>query len=198
MFSPYSRRQSRHNSIIFSPQSRHQASHFRSTAETNASESPRKPGRRIQSVKTAWRATLKRASVPVPHWRLIGRLRLEKPTTLILRPISKLANLLPPNSAAWYLQLDILFFPFGRQRTSPFMRDVLEPVQSAIASRWSRVRQVSGETGDRSRIFQFPPHCGQHAVSGEITRRTLENRDQIRHSTGISNRLQSPRHCRFR
>ena len=56
---------------------------------------------------------------------------------------------------------DILLFPFGRQRTSlfMFMRDVLEPVQNAIACRWSRVRQVSGETRDRSRIFQFLPQC---------------------------------------
>jgi len=56
---------------------------------------------------------------------------------------------------------------------------------------------VSGETGDRSRIFQFLPQCGKHAVSGETTRSTLENRDQIKHSTGISNGLQLQCHCRF-
>ena len=57
---------------------------------------------------------------------------------------------------------------------------------------------MSGETGDRSRIFQFLPQCSKHAFSGEITRSTLENRDQIKHSTGISNGLQLQCHCRFR
>src|SRR5260370_39169790 len=95
---------------------------------------------------------------------------------LILRPVSKLADLLPPNFAARYLRFDILFFPFASQHTSLFMSDVLKPVQGAIAYMAGRIGQVSCETGHRSPIFQILPQCNQYAAAGQFTRSTVKDR----------------------
>src|SRR5258708_32806487 len=82
---------------------------------------------------------------------------------LILRPVSKLADLLPPNFAARYLRFDILFFPFARQRTSLFMRYVLKSGQGAVADLEGRGWEVSCSPGHRARALQILRQCNRYA-----------------------------------
>src|SRR5467141_1813798 len=113
----------------------------------------------------------------LPNTRGLGGGREQSPNGLVLLPVSRLADLLPPDFAARYLRLDIFFPPLGWQRTGLFLGYVLESVQCVIARIAVGVGEMSRETRHCAWIFQVPAQGDQNARPRQVTRSTVEDRD---------------------
>src|SRR5467141_1995590 len=99
----------------------------------------------------------------LPNTRAVGGGREQSLNGLVLLPVSRLADLLPPDFAARYLRLDIFFPPLGRQHTGLFLGYVLESVQCVIARVGVDVREMSRETRHCPWISQVLAQGDQNA-----------------------------------